>query len=226
MSCLESYLKTDFSGDVEMDKTPRTIESYNQCADRFVQTYMDLGLFEPYFREFSGLLKVGSTILDLGCGPGNVSRFLMNQDKGYQIVGIDLSPRMLQYAKRNVPGGKFIRADLRLVVFKQTFDAVIASFCIIHLNQDEVDDLLRKTFDLLGDGGYLYLSFMYGGEPGFEKAGFSKDEMYFCYFEPGEMIKALERLGYRVMSKYRHDYQRTADQPIQDIVIIAQKSMD
>lgn len=206
-----------------MDKTGKTIESYNHCADTFVQIYMDLGLFEKYFREISDLLRKGSTILDMGCGPGNVARFLINQNKGYQIVGVDLSAVMLQYAKQYVPGGKFILADLRNIVFQQTFDAVIASFCIIHLGENETSDFLRKTFDMLGTGGYLYLSFMYGGIPAFEKTSFSEQEMFFYYHAPEEITKVLEKTGYRVISTYRHDYQRTANQTIQDIVMIARK---
>jgi cyclopropane fatty-acyl-phospholipid synthase-like methyltransferase len=206
-----------------MDKATKTIESYNHCANTFVHTYMDLGLFEQFFREFSDLLKEGSTILDLGCGPGNVSKFLADQNKGYKIVGVDLSTEMLQYAKQYVPSGQFILADLRHLVLKQTFDAVIASFCIIHLNDNETTDLLRKTFDLLGDVGYLYISFMHGGVPGFEKASFSENEMFFYYHVPEEIMKVLEKVGYRVISKYRHDYQRTPNQAIQDIIIIARK---
>lgn len=207
-----------------MDKIAQTVESYNHCADSFVQLYTDLGWFEPYFREVSDLLKEGAAILDLGCGPGNVARFLMNQHKGYQVVGVDLSAAMLQYANQYVPGGEFILADLRYLALPQTFDAVIASFCIIHFNDGETADLLRKTFDFLKDGGYFYLSFMHGGTAGFEKTNFSGSEMFFFnYFTPEAIMALLEETGFRVLSTYRHDYQRAADKIVQDIVVIAQK---
>ncbi len=207
----------------EMDKTGKTIESYNDCADRFVQVYMDLGLFEKYFREISDLLKEGSTILDMGCGPGNGARFFLNQNKGYQIVGVDLSVEMLQHAKQYAPDANFILGDIRSIVFQQTFDAVIASFCIIHLSDNETAVFLRKTFNMLGPGGYLYLSFMCGGIPGFEKTNFSEQEMFFYYHAPEAITRVLEKTGYRVISSYRRDYQRTVNRTIRDIVMIVRK---
>lgn len=96
-----------------MDKTAKTIESYNNCVDRFVEQHFDLGLFKDFVLEFSNFLKQGSAILDLGCGPGNIAKFLVNQDKGYKILGVDLSTEMLKLARRNVPGEEFILADIR-----------------------------------------------------------------------------------------------------------------
>lgn len=206
-----------------MNMTRKTIQSYNRCANTFVQEHMDLGVFKRFIQEFSDLLKVGASILDLGCGPGNIGKFLMNQKKRYKLLGVDLSPEMLRLAKQHVPDGKFILADLRDLRLQEKFDAVIVSFCIIHLDTDHAKDLLRKAFDLLNAGGYLYLSFMSGGKPGLEKATFSQDELYFNYFMPKQIPEYLERLGYRIISKYRHDYQKANNQVIQDIILIAQK---
>ncbi len=206
-----------------MDKTGKTIESYDDCVDRFVQIHMDLGLFEKYFQEISDLLRESSTILDMGCGPGNVARFFLNQNKEYQIVGVDLSVVMLQHAKQYAAGANFILGDIRNIAFQERFDAVIASFCIIHLRENETAVFLRKTFNMLDPGGYLYLSFMCGGTPGFEKTNFSEQEMFFCYHEPEKITRDLNRTGYQVISTYRHDYQRTANQTIQDVVMIVRK---
>ncbi|HEY8345257.1 MAG TPA: class I SAM-dependent methyltransferase [Bacillota bacterium] len=204
-----------------MDKTLKTIEGYNQCANAFAEEFMDLGVFTEYVQEFSDLLREGASILDLGCGPGNIGRFLMSQNKAYKILGLDLSAEMLQLAEKHVPGGRFVSADLRYLSLQDKFDAIVASFCIIHLEKSDAFHLLKKTFQLLNDGGYLYLSFMSGGKPGFERTSFSQEEIYFNYFSPRRILKYLKRLGYRIITKHYHAYQRTTNQIIQDVVIIA-----
>src|SRR5690554_5397591 len=138
-----------------MNMTKKTIQVYNLCANDFVQEYMDIGVFREFIQEFSDLLKTGAYILDLGCGPGNVGKFLMEQNKRYRLVGVDLSPEMLKLAKRYVPKGRFILMDLRDLKLEERFDAVIASFCIIHIDIDNTMDLLKKTLNLLNTGGYL-----------------------------------------------------------------------
>lgn len=204
-----------------MDKTAKTIEGYNRCAGAFVAKHMSLGIYEQFVREFSNCLKEGSTILDLGCGPGNIAKFLVNQNKGYKILGVDLSSEMLKLAHQNVPTEHFVIGDIRDLQLERKFDAVIASFCIIHLEDDEAIGLLRKTRDLLNDQGFLYLCFMNGGIPGFDKASFSNEEMYFNYFSPDEIKKILENLDYKVLSMHFHEYRRKDGQVIQDVIIIA-----
>lgn len=51
----------------------------------------------------------GSTVLDLGCGNGALSRVL--REKGYHVTGVDTSPELLGIARRNDPEIEFIRAD-------------------------------------------------------------------------------------------------------------------
>lgn len=206
-----------------MDKTVKTIESYNRCVRKFVKKHMDLRVYEQFVREFSNCLREGSSILDLGCGPGNIAKFLVNQDKGYKILGVDLSSEMLKLARQNVPTGEFVIGDIRHLQLEPKFDAVIASFCMIHLENEEAVELLRKIHDLLNDKGYLYLSFMSGGVSGFDKASFSEEEMYFNYFSPEKIKKILENLDYRVLSMHFHEYRRKGGQVIQDVIIIARK---
>jgi ubiquinone/menaquinone biosynthesis C-methylase UbiE len=206
-----------------MDKTVNTIEGYNRCVRKFVEKHMDLGVYEQFVLEFSNYLKEGSTILDIGCGPGNIAKFLVNQDKGYKILGVDLSLEMLKLARQNVPTEEFVMGDIRHLQLELKFDAAIASFCIIHLDDDEVMELFKRTYNLLNEQAFLYLSFMNGGVPGFDKANFSDEEMYFNYFSPAEIEKTLENLGYTLISRHFHEYRAIGDQVIQDIIIIVRK---
>lgn len=205
------------------DKTTITIDSYNRCVAQFIKEHMNLGLYEPFFQEFSDLLKEGATILDLGCGPGNVGKFLVNQNKGYKITGIDLSVEMLKAARQNVPNAEFIHGDIRHLTLGEKFDAVIISFCIIHLTNDETVELFQKIHELLEENGLMYVSFMSGGTPGFDKVSFSRSCMFFNYYSPEEVVKLLESMGYIIKAKHFREYHWNKDQVNQDVILIAGK---
>ncbi|WP_424889936.1 class I SAM-dependent DNA methyltransferase [Streptomyces sp. XH2] len=104
-------------------------------------------------------LPPGSRVLDVGCGTGlPTARQLA--DAGHRVVGVDLSPGMLELARDNVPKAEFHQADLaelrdgRLGVF----DGVAAFFSLLMLPRAEIPHALRMLHGLLRPGGLLALS--------------------------------------------------------------------
>jgi len=74
----------------------------------------------------------GARVLDLCCGQGNVTGALL--EAGLDAVGADFSPKMLGYARRRVPAGKFVEADAENLIFDDAeFDAVVCNFGLIHV---------------------------------------------------------------------------------------------
>jgi len=128
------------------DKTKKTIEAYNKNAEKFEDKFLH---FEPYrkkiflFRE-KCLTQNEMKILDVGCGPGNHAAYLYSLNQGYKITGIDLSDKMIELAKKNAPGCHFIKGDIRNLDSNKKYDAVIASFCIVHLSSKELIDFISK----------------------------------------------------------------------------------
>lgn len=207
-----------------MDKTAKTIASYNQCAEAFAALHMDLGIYQKFMAQFSRQLQPGAQILDLACGPGNVAKFLLGQNKGYRLTGVDLSSAMLHLSRQNAPEAEFQLADLRTLDVAQSFDAVILSFCIFHLEDREAWLLLQKTFRWLKPGGYLYVNFMEGGQPGFETPSFAADyEIFFNYYSTDTFVPNLQSLGFTVVASQSQDYTRSSGQVIKEVFIFAQK---
>ena len=74
----------------------------------------------------------GARVLDLCCGQGNVTEALLNL--GLDAVGVDFSPKMLDFARRRVPTGNFVEADAEDLIFDDAeFDAVVCNFGLIHV---------------------------------------------------------------------------------------------
>lgn len=102
-------------------------------------------------------LRPGARVLDVGCGTGvPTTRQLI--DAGAQVTGIDISPVMLELARRNVPGATFAEMDaLDASPALGEFDAVVAFFSLLMLPRAEIPQALARLRDIIVPGGWLAL---------------------------------------------------------------------
>ena len=188
------------------DKTALTIEAYNKNISGYTDKFMNYSPYTIHVIEFAGLLEDGFKVLDIGCGPGNVAKQLCGV-KRLDITGIDLSSKMLEHARANVPNGIFHLQDFRKASYSPDyFDAVVLSFSIVHLDDEEASELLANAVKWLRSGGYLYLSFMEGKQPGFEPTSFSTRPIYFNYFKENEIEEILKTNRMECFRCVRQDY--------------------
>jgi SAM-dependent methyltransferase len=100
-------------------------------------------------------------VLDLGCGTGlPTARDLTAA--GFQVTCVDLSPGMLELARRNVPQARFVRADVADLTGggplpQGGFAAVATFFTLLMLPRAEIPVALGTLRDLLEPGGLLAL---------------------------------------------------------------------
>ena len=69
--------------------------------------------------------KPGERILDLGCGPGQLTNKI--SESGAQVVGVDSAPSMIGQARQNFPALKFALQDAAAMTFDSEFDAVFSN---------------------------------------------------------------------------------------------------
>src|SRR5439155_18792418 len=118
----------------------------------------DLELIRPFVallrRQYgNGLIRV----LDVGCGNGlNLSMFA---DEGFDVTGIDISPRMLEIARETGPSAELIDGDYLSHPFSEMrFHGVFAK-AIIHLfTKQDALKLLAKVSYILLPGGIFYVT--------------------------------------------------------------------
>jgi ubiquinone/menaquinone biosynthesis C-methylase UbiE len=93
-------------------------------------------------------LDPGAHVLDVACGPGpNLPLLLDAVGPGGRVVGVDISPAMLERARRRAPEAELVEADLAesLPFGDATFDAVVSSFglsCVPQISP-ALDEILR-----------------------------------------------------------------------------------
>jgi SAM-dependent methyltransferase len=137
--------------------------SYDELA-WFYNRYWGIRYHNLVFPVICRLLLPGlrpcSSILDLCCGTGHLSEKLAT--RGYGITGIDLSEKMLDFARERLPDGNFFPADARDLKIQGKFDAAVSTFESINhmLTIDEVLKVFRSVSSSLKEGGLFLFDFI------------------------------------------------------------------
>jgi SAM-dependent methyltransferase len=119
-------------------------------------------------RGFLALLPAGSSILELGCGPGNHSAEMLAA--GFAVRVTDGSPEMAEIASRRL--GHPVETMLFHELDAQAaYDGVWASACLLHVPRDELTGILSSIHRAVKPEGVFYASFKIGDDGGRDKLG-------------------------------------------------------
>ena len=106
-------------------------------------------------RKWAKALPHGSSVIDLGCGPGFPLTAVLVEE-GLQVFGVDGSPSFVAAFQQNLPGTPIIcESVLESRFFDRTFDAVVSIGLIFLLKAEEQHRLIRRFADALVPGGRL-----------------------------------------------------------------------
>ena len=155
---------------------------------------------ERYLKVLLEGLPKGAQVLDLGCGSGALATRRLSER--FQITGVELSSRMVELARRNIPSATFVRADMASVEFPpELFDGVCAFYSLTHLPQKELPTLLRMVARWLKPGGLFVASMGSGEDPGsVEDEWVGGVPMYFAGHAVQTNEELVEEAGLRVVS--------------------------
>lgn len=107
--------------------------------------------YRDFSKNLSGCENLKSAV-DYGAGAGASTKFLV--DEGYDVVGIDRSPSMLQEARIKYPEITFM---LPRQIKRLKFDLVFSSFVLFEMSSKiEIINYLKSCSDLLKKGGIFY----------------------------------------------------------------------
>ncbi|HLY40046.1 MAG TPA: class I SAM-dependent methyltransferase [Terracidiphilus sp.] len=106
-------------------------------------------------REWARTLPSGSTVLDLGCGPGfPITEVLVAE--GLQVFGVDASPSFVDAFRRNLPDVAVIcEAVQASSFFDRTFDAALAWGLMFLLSAEDQVHLIQRISGILAPNGRL-----------------------------------------------------------------------
>lgn len=132
-------------------------KGYNKAAENY-----------KYLDQLIGLLTPEATILDIGCGAGiPIDKYLA--EKGFKVIGIDISEKQIELLKQNVPQASFEVKDMsELNEGEYQVDAVVSFYAIFHIPRETQEELFRKINSFLSVGGLILVTMSAGEYEGEE----------------------------------------------------------
>ncbi|KPJ95258.1 MAG: hypothetical protein AMJ53_03135 [Gammaproteobacteria bacterium SG8_11] len=203
-----------------------SVATFNRLADRYAEKYFHQEIYDRFLDQF--VKRIGSpgvSVLDVACGPGNISAYLTKVRPDLKLVGIDLAEGMVKQARLRVPSAEFLVKDCRHIdELQQVFDAAAFAFGLSYLTDNDANRFFTSLNAALADSAMLYLSTI-TGEPrwsGFETSSIG-DRVYLEYRSVSEVVSMVERAGYRIDFVEVIASPANAPKSTQDVILIAQR---
>jgi ubiquinone/menaquinone biosynthesis C-methylase UbiE len=186
-----------------------TRASYDTVAESYADLLRDALSGAPYERAILALfaeLARGGPVADIGCGPGRITAHL--HGLGVDAFGIDLSPAMIDLARRDHPGLRFeVGSMTDLDLSDSSVAGLLAWFSLIHIPDDEVPTVLADFHRVLRPNGALLLAFHVGDEHRLKTQGYGGHPMkvYVHRRPPDRVADWLRDAGFAVEAQLLHN---------------------
>lgn len=152
---------------MERNTTESIRESYDRLADAYGRKYVceleSKPLDQERLNRFVAEVRGRGDVCDMGCGPGHIARYV--RDRGISVFGLDLSPRMVEQARKLKPDISFQVGDmLALDLQDEALAGIIAFYAIVNIPLDSLRTVFQEMARVLQPGGLMLLSFHIGDE--------------------------------------------------------------
>ncbi|WP_036635475.1 methyltransferase domain-containing protein [Paenibacillus massiliensis] len=156
--------------------------------------------------------QAGELILDLGCGTGDLCHAI--SETGARVIGIDMSPEMIEKAQHKYPALAFMQGDAASFAVPEPLDAIFSNAALHWVT--EAAEVVSCMWQALKPGGRLVLEF--GGHGNVQQVvnaihevlsadyGIDGNSLHPWYFPTlGAYSSLLEKQGFRVLSAVHYD---------------------
>jgi SAM-dependent methyltransferase len=203
-------------------------DSYDRVAEAYAEHFRDELKEKPFDRKMLDWLaeRVGGSgvICDVGCGPGQVARYL--REGGAEVCGVDLSPCMVERARSLNPGIEFRQGDMVSLVGVEddSYGGVAAFYSIIHVERHALNQALTELKRVLRPGGTLLLTFHVGREVIHRDEWWGKEvSLDFIFYEAGEVKDGLKAVGFELQEVVERDPYPDVEYPSRRAYVFARK---
>jgi ubiquinone/menaquinone biosynthesis C-methylase UbiE len=174
-------------------------ESYDRIADEYALRIFNELQHKPLDRDllnrFAAEMAGRDPVCDMGCGPGHVARYL--RDAGTNVFGLDLSPKMLEQARRLNPDISFQLGNMTALELDDgALAGITAFYAIVNIPKEYLPSVFREMHRVLKPGGQLLVAFHTGDEVLQEKELWGRPiSMDFLLFQPSAIQRYVEGAG-------------------------------
>lgn len=187
---------------------------------------MDMDLYDDTYDRFCELIKNPSPhIFEIGCGPGNITKYILSKNPNFNIDAIDVAPNMIDLAQKNNPTAHFEVMDCREISNLITrYDAIICGFCMPYLSREDCKKLIQDCSTLLSDEGILYFSTIEGdySQSG-PQVGKGGNIVYTYYYQEDYLREVLQENNFELIELSRKNYLNAVEKSSVHMIFIARK---
>ena len=174
----------------EKDKNKETVEAYDKNSRYYAEKFDSYGIRTEDIDQALKLDESGSNkVLELGCGGGQDAQYIISKVGADNYIGVDASAGLINIAREKNPTGEFHIKDMRNVSYEtETFGVIFSFASMLHVNREELAQMVKKCHKWLKIGGILYISTKYGDyrEERIKNLG---DEKYYYFYKPEDIEK-------------------------------------
>lgn len=210
------------------EKSTNTLETWNNLAAAYHDKFSQLNLYDSSYLNFCNSIAANKVnLLEIGCGPGTITSYLVHHRPDFRICAIDGAPAMIELAKKTIPQAEFLQMDCRdLSKLTAKYDGIICGFCIPYLTQEECKQLFFDCSNLVSQGGVFYISLIEGSYAN-SKLETSSDgihSMRVYYYEETWLEKALLDVNFEIFQSMRIPYLRSTGITESHLILLAKRN--
>ncbi|MGI8553148.1 MAG: class I SAM-dependent DNA methyltransferase [Dehalococcoidia bacterium] len=208
-------------------KTGALQTSYDRIAKEYADRFFDELAHKPLDRAlltcFAELVQGNGPVADIGCGPGQIARYL--HERSLPVLGIDLSPAMVALAQWLTPQVTFRQGTmLDLDVAAASWGGITAFYSIIHPAPEEVPAALREFHRVLRPDGLLLLAFHVGDDHVHLDEWWDQSvDLDFHFYQRQTIEEHLEAAGFELEASLERRPYTPFEHPSQRAYLLARK---
>ena len=211
--------------DVRAREITRSVsDHYDRLAQPYTEAFFEDVSDSPWLDRLLVRLPLGARVLDAGCGPGRLARYMAGQ--GCAVTGIDLSSKMIDAAKRLVPEATFRVMDMSQLHFgAESFDGVFAAYSLFHVPPERLDQTLGEFRRVLVTGGFAAFIVKRGmGERLVPSPLVPGETCYLQLWDPAEFATRLVSCGFQVVEHLTAAPDSAEELPFERLFFLAQRA--
>jgi ubiquinone/menaquinone biosynthesis C-methylase UbiE len=180
-----------------MDPKAQVRESYNRIAAAYLSSRRRDGPDVALLDDLVAALPPQARVLDAGCGAGvPIAEQLATRAS---VVGVDFAEVQLGLARRHVPTGLFVCADLVALPFADaSFDAICSYYAVIHIPREQHAGVLGGFARVLRSRGLALLCLGAADLPSWTEEYFDAP-MYWSHYDATTSLSLVEAAGFRLV---------------------------
>lgn len=179
--------------------------TYNKIAKKYIEEAKQDWENKKYADMFLSYLNNNASILDIGCGTGELLKYY--SDKGFEVAGLDISGEMLNIAKEKVPSSKFIQMSVYDInKIEEKFDGISATFVLVHISKEKINEVVEKIYGRLNKGGIFFTLFTTSLQEGMQQEPLDNSCKYYAInYSNKEVIEVLQNNNFEILQNIEND---------------------